>query len=85
MTPGKNVLEIGSGVALDTHTMASRGLHLTKVGVDTARQRLSRHQMPANFLATDACHLPFPQDSFDFGTLPCTLKTTHSIPPNYRF
>ncbi len=93
MTPGKTVLEIGSGVGLDTYTMARHGLQvtavdLTDVGVATARQRFLRHQMPANFLATDACHLPFPQDSFDyvysFGVLHHVADTEKSIREVHR-
>jgi len=50
MTPGKTVLEIGSGVGLDTYAMAKHGLEvtavdLTDVGVATARQRFLRHRM----------------------------------------
>jgi ubiquinone/menaquinone biosynthesis C-methylase UbiE len=93
MTPGKTVLEIGSGVGLDTYTMASHGLQvtavdLTDVGVATARRRFLRHRLPAHFLATDACQLPFPQDSFDyvysFGVLHHVADTQKSVHEVYR-
>lgn len=88
MAPGKSVLEIGCGVGLDTFAMATHGLQvtavdLTEVGVATARQRFLRHRLPADFLAADACHLPFPQDSFDyvysFGVLHHVADTEKSI------
>lgn len=93
MTPGRTVLEIGSGVGLDTYAMASHGLQvtavdLTDVGVATARRRFLRHRMPADFVATDACYLPFPRDSFDyvysFGVLHHVADTEKSIREVHR-
>lgn len=93
MTPGKTVLEIGSGVGLDTFTMARQGLRvtavdLTEVAVRTARQRFERHKIPADFLVTDACHLPFPDNVFDyvysFGVLHHVADTKASIHEVYR-
>ena len=93
MTPGKTVLEIGSGVGLDTFTMARHGLQvtavdLTEVAVKTARQRFERHQVPADFLVADACHLPFPDNAFDyvnsFGVLHHAADTETSIREVYR-
>lgn len=93
MTPGKSVLEIGSGVGLDTYTMATHGLDvtavdLTHVGVRTARQRFQRHGVPANFFVADACELPFAEASFDyvysFGVLHHVADTEKSISEVYR-
>ncbi len=93
MTPGKAVLEIGSGVGLDTFTMARHGLQvtavdLTEVAVSTARQRFLCHQASGNFLVADACHLPFAGGSFDyvysFGVLHHVADTEASIKQVYR-
>lgn len=94
MTPGKEVLEIGSGVGLDTFTLARHGLNvtavdLTYVGVSAARERFVRHGMKGNFGVADACNLPIKSDSFDyvysFGVLhhaadtQATIKEVHRV------
>ena len=93
LQPGKSVLEIGSGVGLDTFTLARHGmkvtaLDLTLVGVYSASQRFSRHQLPGNFSVSDACHLPIANDSFDyvysFGVLHHVADTVKSIQEVYR-
>lgn len=93
MQAGKSVLEIGSGVGLDTFTMAKRGmlvtaLDLTLVGVSSARQRFSRHQLAGNFSVSDACHLPIAGNSFDyvysFGVLHHVADTVKSIEEVHR-
>ncbi|MCP5159883.1 MAG: class I SAM-dependent methyltransferase [Gammaproteobacteria bacterium] len=93
MTPGRTVLEIGSGVGLDTFTMARHGLQvtavdLTEVAVATAQQRFLRHAIAADFLVADACHLPFPENCFDyvysFGVLHHVADTEASIHEVHR-
>jgi ubiquinone/menaquinone biosynthesis C-methylase UbiE len=93
MEPGKSVLEIGSGVGLDTYTMATHGLQvtavdLTEVAVQTARKRFLRHRVSARFLVADACELPFPGNSFDyvysFGVLHHVADTEKSIREVHR-
>jgi ubiquinone/menaquinone biosynthesis C-methylase UbiE len=93
MQPGKSVLEIGSGVGLDTFTMAKHGmkvtaLDLTLVGVYSASQRFARHQLPGNFSVSDACNLPIASNSFDyvysFGVLHHVADTVKSIQEVYR-
>jgi ubiquinone/menaquinone biosynthesis C-methylase UbiE len=93
MEPRKTVLEIGCGVGLDTFTMANHGLDmiavdLTHVGVSTAQSRFRRHSRPGLFLAADACHLPFPDASFDyvysFGVLHHVADTEKSIREVHR-
>ena len=88
MEPGKTVLEIGSGVGLDTFTMAKHGMHvtamdLTHIGIATAKQRFERTNMPGRFLVGDACRLPLEDDSFDyvysFGVLHHAADTEKSI------
>lgn len=88
MRPGSKTLEIGSGVGLDTYTMAKHGLDvtavdLTQVAIDTVKQRFERHGMPGRFMVADACELPFPDCDFDyvysFGVLHHTSDTAQSI------
>jgi ubiquinone/menaquinone biosynthesis C-methylase UbiE len=88
MHPGKTVLEIGCGVGLDTYTMAIHGLQvtavdLTYIALHTAQQRFFRQNVPANFVLTDACNMPFPSNTFDyvysFGVLHHVADTEKSI------
>lgn len=93
MTPGRTVLEIGSGVGLDSFTMAKHGLNvtaidLTHVGVATARGRFARHGLAGRFAVSDACNLPVANDTFDyvysFGVLHHAADTEHSIREVFR-
>lgn len=93
MTPGKTVLEIGSGVGLDTFTIARHGMNitaldLTYVGVSTARSRFRRHGVAGEFAVSDACNLPIADNTFDyvysFGVLHHVADTDKSIAEVYR-
>jgi len=93
LKPGKSVLEVGSGVGLDTFTLAQHGmqvtaLDLTLVGVSAARNRFTRHQLPGNFSVSDACNLPIADNSFDyvysFGVLHHVAETDKSIHEVFR-
>ncbi|HET7843049.1 MAG TPA: class I SAM-dependent methyltransferase [Xanthomonadales bacterium] len=88
MTPGRSVLEVGSGIGLDSWRMASSGLEvtaidLTTVGAATAAARFARNGRPARFAAADAGSLPFPDASFDyvysFGVLHHAADTARCI------
>ena len=93
MQPGRRVLEIGSGVGLDTYAMAQYGLDvtaidLTDVGVGTVKQRFSDNQIPGRFVVADGCRLPFVGDSFDyvysFGVLHHAADTRAAIDEAHR-
>ncbi len=93
MVPGKSVLEIGSGVGLDSFTMAKHGLEvtaldLTHVGVATAHARFARHGLSGRFAVSDACNLPVGDATFDyvysFGVLHHTADTEKSIREVFR-
>ncbi len=93
MTPGKTVLEIGSGVGLDSYTMASHGLavtavDLTQIAAHTASQRFARNNLPGQFTVADAGHLPFPDNHFDyvysFGVLHHAADTALTIREVHR-
>jgi ubiquinone/menaquinone biosynthesis C-methylase UbiE len=93
MTPGKSVLEIGSGVGLDTFAMAKHGLRvtsidLTEVAVTANHSRFRRHQMSGSFAVADAGHLPFPNNAYDyvysFGVLHHAADTAATIKEVYR-
>lgn len=88
MQPGKRVLEIGSGIGLDSFTIASHGLDLyaldlTQVGMKTLKDRFERSQIPGQFSVGNACALPFENNSFDyvysFGVLHHVADTKASI------
>lgn len=93
MQPGKAVLEIGCGVGLDSYVMARRGLRvtavdLTFVGVQTAKRRFERENVAAAFSVTDACHLAFANETFDyvysFGVLHHAADTERTIKEAFR-
>lgn len=93
MKAGKSVLEIGSGIGLDTYTLAKQGLDvvavdLTHVGVATARRRFLRHGMSGSFAMADAGYLPFADNHFDyvysFGVLHHAADTAKTITEVYR-
>ncbi len=93
MVSGRTVLEIGSGVGLDSYTMARHGLEvtavdLTTVGVQTAKQRFDRSGIKGTFAVTDACHLAFADGTFDyvysFGVLHHAADTEKTIREVYR-
>ncbi len=93
MAPGRDVLEIGSGVGLDSFTMAQHGMRvtafdLTHVGVSTARNRFVRHGFHGRFAVSDACNLPVADNCFDyvysFGVLHHVADTERSIQEVFR-
>jgi ubiquinone/menaquinone biosynthesis C-methylase UbiE len=93
MQSGKSVLEIGSGVGLDTFNMAKYGmlvtaLDLTVVAVSAARQRFAAHHLAGNFCVSDACNLPIADNRFDyvysFGVLHHVADTVKSIKEVHR-
>ncbi len=93
MQSGKSVLEIGSGIGLDTYTLARQGLEvvaidLTQVGVATARQRFLRHKMSGSFAIAEAGYLPIADKSFDyvysFGVLHHAADTEKTITEVHR-
>lgn len=93
MQPGREVLEIGCGIGLDSYTMATNGLKLTAmdlthVGVNTARRRFAANKLSGEFLVGDACDLPFSSDQFDylysFGVLHHAADTEQTIKEVYR-
>ncbi len=88
MQEGKSVLEIGSGIGLDSYEMVKHGLKLTAIdltenAINTIRERFQREGLEGDFKVADACHLPFPDNSFDyvysFGVLHHTADTDRSI------
>ncbi len=93
MQVGRSVLELGSGVGLDTFIMASRGLKvtavdLTTVGISAVRQRFASSGLTGNFAVADACTLPFLDNHFDyvysFGVLHHAADTRKAINEAYR-
>lgn len=93
MMPGRTVLEIGSGVGLDSYAMAMHGLSvtavdLTQVAASTVNQRFVRNGVAGQFAVADAAHLPFPDNSYDyvysFGVLHHAADTTLTIREVYR-
>lgn len=93
MTPGREVLEIGCGIGMDSFQMASHGLKvtgvdLTEVAVETVRQRFSSKGLPGQFEVADATQLAFEDNRFDyvysFGVLHHTQDTEKSIREVYR-
>lgn len=93
MEPGKTVLEIGSGVGLDSYTIAKHGMRLTAcdltfVGVSTAKKRFNSEGLPGNFSVCDACFLPFTAECFDyvysFGVLHHAADTAATIDEVHR-
>lgn len=93
MTPGKSVLEIGSGVGLDSYTMAKHGLDvtaidLTQIAARTASERFARNAVAGRFAVADAGHLPFANNRFDyvysFGVLHHAADTALTIREAYR-
>ena len=67
---GKDVLEIGCGVATDGLEFARGGANYTGVdltphSIELARERFDLFGMPGNFVAANAEELPFPDETFD--------------------
>lgn len=93
MVPGRSVIELGSGVGLDTFVLASHGLDvtaidLTTIGISTVRQRFDTAGLKGNFTVADACTLPFPDNHFDyvysFGVLHHVADTDKAIDEVHR-
>jgi ubiquinone/menaquinone biosynthesis C-methylase UbiE len=93
MQPGKSLLEIGSGVGLDTHTIAKHGLEvtsvdLTEVAVETVQARFRRHKLSGSFAVADAGRLPFQANAYDyvysFGVLHHAADTAATIDEVHR-
>ncbi len=93
MKPGRTVLEIGSGVGLDTFKIASHGLKVTAVdltteGISAVRRRFATAGLEGNFMVTDACTLPFPDNHFDyvysFGVLHHVADSQKAIDETHR-
>ena len=93
MQPGRSVLEVGSGVGLDTYVMARHGLNvtaidLTTVAVAQVKQRFERNGLDGRFAVADGCRLPFSDDSFDyvysFGVLHHAADTAAAIREAHR-
>ena len=93
MEPGRAVLEVGSGVGLDSFTMVALGLSvvaldLTEVAVRTARRRYPDGAAQPSFAVADGAHLPFPDASFDyyyaFGVLHHAADTAACVAEAYR-
>jgi len=93
MIPGRSVLEIGSGVGLDTFVMANHGLavtavDLTQVAAQTVSGRFRLHDMRGQFAVADACHLPFPDNTYDyvysFGVLHHAADTARTVDEVHR-
>lgn len=93
MTPGRDLLEVGCGVGLDTYALARHGLRvtaidLTTVGTATVRERFQTTGMPGQFAVADGCRLPFPPESFDyyysFGVLHHAADTGAAIAEAHR-
>jgi ubiquinone/menaquinone biosynthesis C-methylase UbiE len=67
---GKRVLEIGCGLGTDGAQFAAAaadytGVDLTEAAVELARQNFSARGLSGEFVAADAEHLPFLDDTFD--------------------
>ncbi len=93
MEPGRSVIEVGSGIGLDTFTMVRHGLEvvaldLTEVAVATARQRYRQEAAHPSFAVADGAHLPFPDGHFDyyysFGVLHHAADTVACIAEAHR-
>jgi ubiquinone/menaquinone biosynthesis C-methylase UbiE len=93
MASGKTVLEIGSGVGLDSYTIAKHGMQITAcdltfVGVATAKKRFQNEGLPGNFSVCDAAFLPFAAGCFDyvysFGVLHHAADTAATIDEVHR-
>ncbi len=93
MNLGSDVLEIGCGVGLDSFTMTKLGLNvtaidLTEVGVATVKNRYESTHLNGNFSVTNAMHLPFKDNSFDyvysFGVLHHAADTDKTIQEAHR-
>lgn len=93
MRPGSEVLEVGCGIGMDSARMAQHGLRvtavdLTVVGPATANRRAQVRQFDANYLSSDAEHLPFRDSAFDyvysFGVMHHAPDTQRCIDEAYR-
>lgn len=93
MRAGSEVLEVGCGIGMDSARMAQNGLRvtamdLTVVGPVTASRRAKARQFDANYLCSDAEHLPFPDSTFDyvysFGVMHHAPDTQRCVDEAYR-
>jgi len=71
MQSSHSVLEIGCGVGLDSYAIAKHGMDLTavdltEVAAKTARERFRRNEACGQFAVSDACNLPFQDETFDY-------------------
>lgn len=68
---GMNVLEVGCGTGrtachmAQVHSCRVIGIDIHPTMIEKARKRAARLGVPVLFLRADACHLPFPPNSFD--------------------
>lgn len=92
-TAGKDVLEVGIGLATDFVRFvragaSATGIDLTEAAVAAARERLRLEGLDAEVLVADAESLPFEDESFDvvysYGVLHHTPDTTAAVREVHR-
>jgi ubiquinone/menaquinone biosynthesis C-methylase UbiE len=88
LTPGENVLDIGSGPGFLASAMAELVGRAGEVcGVDISQELLAlaveryRHQSQLNFLHADASKLPFPDACFDVVVVTQVLEYLQDVRP----
>lgn len=93
MISGKSVLDVGCGIGLDSYAMQKQGLDvtaidLTDVAVQAAHKRFVTTNADGKFCVTNAEHLPFNNNSFDyvysFGVMHHAPNTERCIEEAYR-
>lgn len=89
---GNRILDVGSGTGMaELRLSRLRVSQVTLIGVDLLAERSAEaertadgHNLRASFAAADACHLPFPEGTFDSTFCVAVLQHLNDIPDALR-
>ena len=78
--PGETVLDLAAGTGTSSEPLADAGVHVVPCDISTGMLRVGRRRRPdLPFVAGDALHLPFADESFDAVTMSFGLRNVADV------